>query len=332
MKAIFLGDSTNINRVFSKQITQELIKKYNLDTIVYTKELIMSGNLDTKNVDYIFSTWGMNVFAEDEIKAFFPNLKAVFYAAGTVQYFAKPFLKCGVKVFSAWAANAVPVAEYTVAHIVLANKGFYKVSDLASVGKYADAVEVFSNYMGNYDAKVGIIGAGMIGKLVIEMLRAYRLDILVFDPFLSDEKALEMGVEKCSLERIFSECNVISNHLANNAQTKRMLNGDLFSLMLPYATILNTGRGAQIVEEDLIKTLTERPDITAILDVTEPEPPQIDSAFYKLNNCILTPHIAGSAGQELNRMSEYMLDEFKRFIDNKSLRYEVTEKMLETMA
>ena len=74
----------------------------------------------------IFSSWGMPALTEAQIAAHFPNLEAVYYAAGTVQYFARPFLKRGVRVFSAWAANGVPVVEFTVAQIVLAGKGYFQ--------------------------------------------------------------------------------------------------------------------------------------------------------------------------------------------------------------
>ena len=332
MKSIFLGDKANINRVYERQITDKLAECAGLYTEIYTKEDVLSGKADTRQTEFIFSTWGMPEFSETEIKAFFPSLKAVFYAAGTVQAFARPFLSCGVKVFSAWAANAVPVAEYTVAQIVLANKGYYLASRLASDGKREEASKAFNNFKGNYGAEIGIIGAGMIGKLVIEKLKGYKLEEIVFDPFLPDEKAQELGVKKATLEQIFSECDVISNHLANNAQTKGMLDGKLFSLMKPYATFINTGRGAQVVESDLINVLKVRPDLTAVLDVTEPEPPLPESEFYKLKNCILTPHIAGSSGAEVHRMAEYMFEEFKAFSQNNPCRFEVTEKMLETMA
>lgn len=332
MKSIFLGDKVNIKRVYTLEIIEKLVKKAGLDTEVYTKNAIVSGKVDTRLTEYIFSTWGMPAFSEEEIKAFFPCLKAVFYAAGTVQAFARPFLNCGIKVFSAWAANAVPVAEYTVAQIVLANKGFYLTSRLASYGKYAAAREEFGNYPGNYGAKIGIIGAGMIGKFVIEKLKDYKLEVLVFDPFLPDNIANELGVKKATLEQIFSECDVVSNHLANNPQTRGMLGGKLFSSMKPYATFINTGRGAQLVESDLISVLKARPDLTAVLDVTDPEPPLPESEFYNLENCILTPHIAGSSGTEVHRMAEYMKKEFDSFVNGKATCYEVNLKMLETMA
>ncbi len=333
-KAIYMGSPETINRVYGKDTQEKLREKLDILPEVYTEKALRDGGAHSElsGVEYAFSTWGMPTLNEEEIRTLLPSLKAVFYAAGTVQYFARPFLSCGVKVFSAWAANAVPVAEYTTAQIVLANKGFFKSSPLASIGRREDACREFEHFIGNYGARVGIIGAGMIGKLVIKMLKAYNLEVVAFDPFLLDETAAELGVKKVSLEEIFSECDVISNHLANNAQTQGMLNGRLFEKMKPYSTFLNTGRGAQVVESELIGTLKKRPDITAILDVTFPEPPEKDSGFFMLPNCILTPHIAGSSGKEVERMAVYMLDEFLKFRNGEPTQYEVTTKMLETMA
>lgn len=302
---------------------------YRTDDAVYRRDDIFANPDPFADTEYIFSTWGMPTLNEEEIKKYLPRLKCVFYAAGSVQAFARPFLNCGVKVFSAWAANAVPVAELTVAQIILANKGFFKTM------RYTDRAAsraTFANYKGNFDVKVGLIGAGMIGSIVAEMLKSYDLQVLVFDPFLSDERAEALGITKCSLDTLFEECTVVSNHLANNEQTRGMLSGALFQKMLPYATFLNTGRGAQVVESELIEVLRARPDLTAVLDVTEPEPPAADSPLYTLENCILTPHIAGSDGNEVFRMAEYMRNEYNSFVKGEPCKYEVTAEMLKTMA
>lgn len=333
MKTAFITNQKDrFSYVYSNDLVEYIKNNVLSDGYCYNRDEILANKEKFKDTEYIFSTWGMATFTEEEIKEIFPSLKCVFYSAGTVQYFARPFLNLGIKVFSAWAANAVPVAEYTVAQIILSNAGFFMSSKTASNGDYHGAKEQFRKYRGNYGAKVGIIGAGMIGKLVIEMLKAYKLEVLVFDPFLPDSKAEELGVKKTTLEEIFSECEVVSNHLANNEQTKGMLNKALFEKMKPYATFLNTGRGAQVVESDLIEVLKDREDIVAILDVTDPEPPVDGSEFYRLPNCILTPHIAGSSGDEVHRMAEYMITEYENYISNKPCQYEVTLKMLETMA
>jgi len=98
------------------------------------------------------------------------------------------------------------------------------------------------------------------------------------------------------------------------------------------AVFINTGRGAQVVEADLIAAMKEKPTRAAVLDVTWPEPPAAGSELYTLKNVILTPHMAGSIGYEVHRMGEYIYDEFESFIAGKPLKYGVTEKMLETMA
>ena len=300
-----------MNKIYLCEREINIRNVYGDDEVVYTKEQVLSSPETFKNTKFIYSTWGMPIFTEEEIKEYLPSLKAVFYGAGSVQYFARPFLNCGVKVFSAWAANAVPVAEYTVAQIVLANKGFFQSSRMFKTHGFGDACRLFHSYTGNYEVKVGIIGAGMIGKLVIQMLKSYNLEVFAFDPFLPDEKAEELGVKKVSLETLFKECQVVSNHLA---------------------TFINTGRGAQVVEDDLINVLKNRPDLTALLDVTFPEPPEKGSDFYTLENCILTPHIAGSAGNEVRRMGEYMKEEYTKFINNEHCLYEVSLDMLKTMA
>ena len=333
MKGIFLTEFKNyIPTVYQKTQTAKLQSLIDLDTTVYTKADIFKDSQKFLGVEFIFSTWGMPTFTEEEIKRCFPNLKCVFYGAGTVQKFARPFLNCNVKVFSAWAANAVPVAEYTASQIVLANKGFFTTSRLYKKGNIQKARQVMGLVKGNYGETVGIIGAGMIGKLVIKLLKNYNLNVIVYDPFLSDENAKILGVEKCELEKVFSRAFVISNHLANNEQTQKILNYNLFSKMRENAVFINTGRGAQVNEEDLSKILAEREDLTALLDVTIVEPLNEDHKFYSLENCIITPHIAGSLGNEVARMGEIIASEFELYKSGKPCLYEVNLKMLETMA
>lgn len=333
MRAIFLCEKTDkIFSVYDPKTVSELKLPTGIEEQIYAKADILREPSRFSDVEFIFSTWGMPEFTKEEIKSCFPSLKCVFYGAGTVQKFARPFLECGVKVFSAWAANAVPVAELTVAQIILANKGYFVSNRTYHTQGNREARDVFNKCRGNYGETVGIIGAGMIGKLVIKMLKQYNLKVIVFDPFLSDEKADELGVEKCELTELFERAFIVSNHLANNEQTKKMLCYDHFRRMRENAVFINTGRGAQVVEDDLVRALTERPDLTALLDVTNPEPPADDHPFYTLPNCLLTPHIAGSAGDEVARMGEYMLDEYRAFLNGESCKYEVSMKMLETMA
>ncbi|MBR5446655.1 MAG: hydroxyacid dehydrogenase [Clostridia bacterium] len=332
--AAYVGSDANVNRVYSKDTLQTLAGRYDFiaDGKTLTKEELLA-HPDAGAVQYLFSTWGMPHFTNDEIRNSLPAAEAVFYGAGSVQTFAREFLEEGVAVYSAWAANGVPVAEYTFAQIILAATGFFGRLHVPGSGNAWPNRPDSAGWPGNYEIKVGIIGAGMIGKMVIERLHTLeKTEILVFDPFLSEEKAAELGVTKCNLAALFAQCDVISNHLANNPQTVGMLNAALFDTMKPHATFINTGRGAQVVEADMIKALQDVPTRCAVLDVTFPEPPVADSPLYTMSNVYLTPHIAGSLGNEVHRMAEYMAEEALSFDEGKLGRYSVTLKMLETMA
>lgn len=182
---------------------------------VLLEEELPARKEELREVAYLFSTWGMPALGKEQIRAYFPSLKAVFYAAGSVQGFAREYLEAGVQVFSAWAANAVPVAEFTVAQILLAGKGYFQgLRRQERAGRAA--FDSYSNtFPCNYHVKVGILGAGMIGSRVLEMLKAYDLETLAYDPFASDEKLQALGAKRATLEEIFSQCQTISNHIAN---------------------------------------------------------------------------------------------------------------------
>lgn len=333
-KAIFMCTAENAANAYGKDTLEKMCETLDILPGFYTAEVLRDGSThdELKDVSYAFSTWGMPTLNEEEIAALLPSLRAVFYAAGTVQYFARPYMNRGVKIFSAWGANAVPVAEVTVAEIILANKGFYQNLHRGGEPVWTEH-DAGKPYPGNYDTSVGIIGAGMIGKLVINMLKNYRLNVKVFDPFLSDDQAKSLGVEKVgTLPELFKKCHVISNHLANNAQTAGMINKACFDNMDENGVFINTGRGQQVVEADMIAALKEYPSRSAVLDVTWPEPPAEGSELYTLGNVILTPHTAGSLGNEIQRMGAFMYEEYDAFVNGGQTKYEVTEKMLETMA
>ncbi|MBQ2967002.1 MAG: hydroxyacid dehydrogenase [Clostridia bacterium] len=330
MKAAFISNSNGIiDRVYSPE-TQKLLKeKFDFYDGIYT----IHNSDRLKDVECIFSTWGMPAYTPEQIDAYFPKLKIVFYGAGSVQAFARPFLNKGIPVISAWMANSVPVIEYSVSQIILANKGFYQVASRINSKETRDASRaLFNTYTGNFNTKVGLIGLGAIGAGVAEMLKNFKLDVYAYDPFCSEEKAKALNVTLTSLEYIFENCQTISNHCANLPETQNLLNGALFNKMKKNATFINTGRGAQVVEADLIAALQAEPDRTAVLDVTFPEPPESRSPFYTMPNVFLTPHIAGSAGDECMRMGDYMAEEAERYLNNEPMKYVVTLKMLETMA
>lgn len=295
---------------------------------VITHDEFRKNPLLFENLDVIFSTWGMPQLSSKELEDL-PNLRAVFYAAGSVKHFAHPFLERGILVTSASAANGIPVAEFTLAQILLATKGYFHNTSACASPEGRKSAKFTGR--GNFGETIALLGAGLIGKKVVELLRPFNLRVIVFDPFLPEEEADRLGVAKVTLEEAFVRGYVVSNHLASVPETAGLLNGDLFGSMRQNATFINTGRGATVVEGDLTRVLQARPDLTALLDVTEPEPPAFDSPFYALPNVHLTSHIAGSDGDEVLRMADYMIEEFKEWQQGKPVRHAVTLPMLERM-
>jgi phosphoglycerate dehydrogenase-like enzyme len=295
--------------------------------------IVTSANLpeclpELHNLEVIFSTWGMFPLTGEHLDAL-PNLRAVFYAGGTVKYFAIPLLERGITVVSGWAANAVPVAEFTLGQILLANKGYFRnVREYLSTQDYAGA----HRGQGNYKAVVSILGAGQIGRRLIELLRPFHLRVLVFDPFLTYKAAEVLGVEKVELDEAFQNGDIVSNHLADVPATRGMLHGEHFRAMKMNATFINTGRGRTVNHDDLAEVFRTRPDLTALLDVTYPEPLPSTSPLRALPNIQITSHIAGSINQESGRVADYILEEFEAWRVGQPLRYAVTMDMLDSMA
>ncbi|MEA4890583.1 MAG: hydroxyacid dehydrogenase [Clostridiaceae bacterium] len=331
MRAVLMGEKRVIENVYGSEQLKRLQANVDLYPVPVTRENWSEHREALQSAELIFSTWSMPVWTEAEIAEYMPSLQAVYYAAGSVRFFAKPFIDRHIVVVSGWRANAVPVAQYATAQIMLAAKGYFRVQPLYKTSR-DEARQTASKYPGNYAIKIGLLGAGAIGSLVAGLLQPHNLEVLVYDPFLSDEKAKSLQVRKTDLDEIFSTCSVISNHLANLPATQRLLQASHFQRMLPYATFINTGRGAQLDEQALADALLAEPGRTALLDVLIDETHPEQSPLFDRPNCLITPHIAGSSGQEVRRMADFVLDDLERMLSGRPLLYRVTAEMLETMA
>lgn len=322
------------NSVEGEKLRKSL-QKYDdifVDIPYFTKEDIIKYTDELKECEYIFSTWYMPTFTEEEIESYFPSLKCIFYAAGTVKYFAIPFFKKGVRVFTAASANGIPVAEFTASQILLAGKGYFQSQRAYKWSFWRHSFYKSRGFaerkFGNYGAYVGIIGCGAIGSKVVEFLSHYNLHLYVYDPYISDEQIKKLGVKRCSLEFLFRECDVISNHLPDLPETRGLIDENLLKMMKPTATFINTARGLQVDEKALNKVLKKNKDMCALLDVTSHEPLFPWSPLYWRRNVFLTPHISGSLSGEYGRMVEFMV---KAYFDVLKGKHNVCETSLEAV-
>jgi phosphoglycerate dehydrogenase-like enzyme len=281
------------------------------------------------SAEFIFSTWGMPAL-DDEFLAAASSLKAVFYAAGTVKSFTTPAAaERGIIISAAAEANGLPVAEYCLAVILLSLKNFWAYPAQPPAAKY---IKAEGQPRGVYGATIGLVSLGAVGRRLADLLANHEVRIIVHDPYLAPEEAARHNATPCSLDQLFRTSDVVSLHTPWIPETEGMIRAGHIRTMKHGATFINTSRGAVVDEPGLCLALRERPDITAILDVTHPEPPAADSPLRTLPNVILTPHIAGSMGNEVARLGWWMLDEAERLLDGRPLRHRIDYARLPLMA
>ena len=163
------------------------------------------------------------------------------------------------------------------------------------------------------------------------LMYGYPVKVIAHDPFLTGERALQLQVERVSLEQIFQRALVVSNHIPDLPHTRGTLKGHHFDSMREGATFINSGRGAQVVEADMIRVLAARPDLTALLEVTEPEPPALDSPLWEMPNIVISPHMGGTVGDDVVRLADCAIEEFEAWTAGRPPRHEITAGILETM-
>jgi phosphoglycerate dehydrogenase-like enzyme len=275
-----------------------------------------------KEVEIVFSGWHAPTFDKALLDAM-PALKSVFYGAGSVHgIVTEEFWSRDITLTSAACMNAIPVAEYTCAVILLSLKGVWPYVVRQHRDRAFPGPPV--NIRGAYQSTVGLVGFGHIGRLVREKLRPYSIHVAVYDPFLTQRDAEKYAVQRGSLESLFETSDVISLHAPALPATEGMVGRDMLSRIRPGMTLINTARGELIREDELFAVLRERPDVTAVLDTFRNEPVDSSHPLLGLPNVIATPHIAGSQGDECLRMGRFMIDEFDRWVAGTSLLGKVT--------
>jgi phosphoglycerate dehydrogenase-like enzyme len=271
--------------------------------------------------EVLFGHWGCPLLDADALELA-PGLRLLAYAGGTVKQVVSPAVfERGVLVTSAASANAMPVAEYTLAVILLANKNVFVVHELSRPGIEPGSLSLPTP--GNYAKAVGIVGASHVGRRVIELLRPFDLGVIVADPYLSASEARSLPAEKMELDEVLACAEVVSLHAPALPSTEGMIGARELALMKDGATLVNTARGSLVDARALERELASG-RISAVLDVTEPdEPLPPDSPLHALPNVFVTPHIAGSNGTEVERLADFALEEIRRYVAGEPPRHPV---------
>ncbi|RST06796.1 hydroxyacid dehydrogenase [Streptomyces sp. WAC05374] len=284
-----------------------------------------------EEAEVLFTCWGATPLTAAVLDRA-PRLRAVVHAAGSVKHhITGACWDRGIAVTSAAAANALPVAEYTLAAILLAGKRVLRAARrYAELRAEHDWLSELAD-SGNHCRTVGIVGASRIGRRVLELLRPFDIHVLLYDPYLTPGEAAALGAVPVGLDELCSRADIVSVHAPQLPSTRHMIGAPQLALMPDGATLINTARGSLVDEGALLPHLTAG-RLHAVLDVTDPELPPPDSPLYTLPNVLLTPHIAGSLGNELHRMADHALDELERYAKGAPFRDPVRPSELDRSA
>jgi len=272
-----------------------------------------------RDVEVLLAGWGLPRL-DAELLEHAPRLRLVLYGGGSTRPFVTPELwSRGVRIVTARAANSLPVADYTLAVILFSLKHGWRLmgQTRGPSEPYAPAAEM----PGGYGSTIGLLSLGSVGRLVRERLRPFDLTVLACDPALGPGEARGLDVKPVGLEELFAESDIVSVHTPLLDSTIGLVTRDLIASMPHGASFINTARGAIVRERDLAEALEARPDLQAVLDVTEPL--AADSRLRHLPNVVLTPHIAGAMGRERRRLGRLLIGELKRYLAAEPLEWEI---------
>ena len=223
-----------------------------------------------------------------------------------------------IPILFAPGRNAISVAEYTVGlmlassrHIAQSHHLLRHTDELTSVNykdKQGDRGKItsewsldpgapFQRFQGNelFEKTAGLIGFGMVGQEIGRRLRAFGMNVIVFDPFVTNEKLKEFSAKKVDLETISRESDFVIMAAKVNEDTKGMFGAKNFELMKQNAYFINTARAALVDYDALVGALRKKKIAGAALDVYPSEPLPSESKLRELDNVVLSPHLAGAS-------------------------------------
>ncbi|MFK4100703.1 hydroxyacid dehydrogenase [Streptomyces sp. NPDC019531] len=307
-RALFAMNPVHLPELFPPRLMARLTDVARIDPALVVGDFTDPAVAATlAEAEVLITGWGCPRIDETVLAAA-PRLRAVLHAAGSVRNLIAPEVwERGVSVSSAVQANALPVAEFTLAAILLAGKDAFGLRErFRAEHVYPPPADHAA--VGNLGRRVGIIGASRVGRRLLELLRPFDFAVTLYDPYVDAAEAASLGVTLVPLDELMRTSDIVSLHAPDIPETYRMLDRRRLSLMPDGSVLVNTSRGA-LVDPDALTDELVSGRIGAVLDVTEPEPLPADSPLYRLPNVFLTPHIAGSLGNELERLGRTVVDE-----------------------
>ncbi|MGH1648449.1 2-hydroxyacid dehydrogenase [Enterococcus gilvus] len=191
--------------------------------------------------------------------------------------------------------NAEPVADYTIGLIYTVTRNIALSHAEVMKGRWAKKFPNDSYRTTLSNQVVGLVGLGHIGKMVAKRLNALGVKVIVYDPFIDQEKVKksEFDVYFTSIEELFREADIVSLHMRVTSETENLIDENLLAMMKPSAYLINTARPGLLVKAAFIDVLKKQKIVGAAIDVIWEEPLALNDPLLELDNLIITSHIAG---------------------------------------
>lgn len=251
-----------------------------------------------------------------------PDLKIVaVHGAGVDQVDVEACTERGVLVTNAPGANADAVAELTLGLMIdLARHITLSAWQVHHDKAWGEARHTGSELRGK---TLGLVGLGQIGSRVARLCQAFGMKIVGFDPGLTAKDIRALGVRPMKLEAVLAAADYLSLHVPHLPQTHHLIDRKALATMKKGAFLINAARGPLVDEAAMAKALKSGRLGGAALDVLEGEPPDPKSPIFDAPNILLTPHMAGSTGECLDRIAATAAADLARFVQGKRPKYRV---------
>lgn len=313
-----------VSSLFPEAVRRRLDAVADVADVVVTDWGTEAAQQALATADVVVAGWGAPSLGVAELAAA-PELRAVLHAGGSAYAVVDEDLAAerGLLLSDAGTANAEPVAEFTLAAILMAGKDAFRAERLYRETQGFVDRQVELGDAGNYSRTVGVVGASRTGRRVLEMLRPFAFDVLVADPTIDAAEAGALGAELVSLDEIVRRSEILTLHVPVTEATTGLVGAAEIAAMPRGATLVNTSRGAVVDQDALVEALSAG-RVQAVLDVTDPDPLPAGHPLYSMPGVFLTPHVAGAVGREIARLGALVVDELERLVAGEPLRHAPT--------
>jgi len=298
-RVLYVPTESHTQRVFRDETFAHMLETFDVSVNDTGAELPPEAVLErAAGCDGIVTGWGSKALLP-EVFEVAPELKIVAHSAGSVKFLVTPevvrnvVIPRGITIFSANVAIALNVAEASVGMLIMASRRWIDHNrHYHEMGKWASP-DIPRNGQYLRGCKLGLISASAVAREVVRLLEGWDIEFLVYDPFVTEEAAAELGVRKVELNQLFEEADHVSVHAPKLPETDKMIGRGQLRLLKDGAAFVNTSRGS-VIDEDALVEEAQTGRIQVALDVTEPEPPAPDHPFQYLPNVSIAPHTAGA--------------------------------------